>query len=100
MEILQKNLVVNKNSTYELFATGTTPITYGIDTDVVGSNCPSELVCSLDKANGIYAVGTETFNYSTIGNANYSSNYVLLPLFPICFYFFSLFICLFSSNHI
>lgn len=71
-----RNLVVNQNTTYVLFITGTTPITYGTTTDVVGSGCPSELTCSLDKANGIYPVGTETFNYSTPGNTNYSVKYI------------------------
>jgi len=71
-----KNLVVNQNTTYVLTITGTTPIGYGTITDVVVGGCPVELSCSLDKANAIYGVGTETFNYSTPGNTNYSSKYI------------------------
>ncbi len=71
-----KNLVINQNTTYTLLITGTNPIGYGIVTDVVGGSCPTELSCSLDKANAIYAVGTETFNYSTPGNINYSEKYI------------------------
>lgn len=66
--------VINKNSTYVLGISGTTPITYGTATNVAGSNCPSQLTCLLDKSNVVYGVGTITFNYSTAGNANYSSN--------------------------
>ncbi len=71
-----KNLVVNQNTTYTLSITGNTPIIYSTVTDVVGGNCPVELSCSLDKVNKVYAVGTETFNYSTSGNTNYSSKYI------------------------
>ena len=71
-----KNLVVNQNTTYTLSITGTIPIGYGTVTDVVGGSCPTELSCSLDKVNKVYAVGTETFNYSTPGNTNYSGKYI------------------------
>ena len=63
----------SKNSTTTLGIAGTTPITYGTITDVVGSNCPSELTCSLNFANAVYGAGTKTFNYSSSGNANYSA---------------------------
>jgi len=53
----------------------TTPIVYGTDTDFIGSGCPAELVCTLDISNGIYAAGSITGNYSTPGNANYTSAY-------------------------
>ena len=55
---------------------GTSPITYGDLTDVSGSGCPTELTCALDIANDIYGVGTSpvTFNYSTVGNENYSAD--------------------------
>jgi len=65
--------VINKNSTYLLSISGTTPISHGATTDVVGSNCPSQLNCSLSPANAVFAAGTQTFNYSTAGNANYSA---------------------------
>ena len=72
--INNKTLIVNKISSQDLLTiTGTTPITYGTATDVVGDSCPTQLTCSLDKTNGIYGAGTVTFNYSTAGNANYTS---------------------------
>jgi hypothetical protein len=67
-------LTVSKNSSYVLSISGTTPINYGIETDVAGSNCPSQLTCSLDKANGIYGAGIVIFNYSTAGNENYTGS--------------------------
>lgn len=66
-------VTINQNSSYVLGISGTTPIVYGTITDVVGSNCPSQLSCSLDKANDIYGVGVETFNYSNPGNTNYTA---------------------------
>jgi hypothetical protein len=72
--ISNTSVTITQNNTYVLGITGTTPITYGISTDVAGSDCPLQLTCSLDKTNGIYGVGTETFNYSTSGNENYSAN--------------------------
>jgi len=67
-------IIVNKKSDYVLGISGTTPITYGTITDVAGSNCPTELTCSLNLPNATYGAGTVTFNYSTAGNANYSAN--------------------------
>ena len=67
-------LTVSKNSSYVLSISGTTPINYGTETDVAGSNCPSQLTCSLDKANGIYCAGIVIFNYSTSGNENYTGS--------------------------
>ena len=69
-----KDLTINQNTTYVLSITGTTPIVYGTTTNVAGGDCPAELSCSLDKANAVYGVGIETFNYSTPGNTNYSAN--------------------------
>jgi len=66
--------VINKNSSYVPGISGTTPLTYETITNVSGSNCPPQLICSLNFANGIYGVGSKTFNYSTSGNANYSAN--------------------------
>jgi len=71
---------IDKNSTYNLSISGTTPITYGTVTDVVGLNCPSQLTCVLDKPNGIYAVGIETFDYSTGGNINYTSDGISIDI--------------------
>jgi len=68
------NLEITQNSSLVLGISGTTPITYGDTTDVAGSDCPDELTCSLDKTNQIYGAGTETFNYSTPGNTNYSAS--------------------------
>ena len=67
------NLNITQNNSLVLGITGTTPITYGTLTDVVGSGCPAELVCSLSPSNDIYGVGTITFNYSTDGNENYTA---------------------------
>jgi len=67
-------ITVNKKSDYALGISGTTPITYGTTTDVAGSNCPTELTCSLNPPNATYGAGTVTFNYSTPGNANYSAS--------------------------
>jgi hypothetical protein len=64
---------VAKNTT-SLGLTATTPITYGTSTNFAGSGCPSQISCSLDKANGVYGAGTVTFNYSTSGNANYTAS--------------------------
>ncbi|KKM80861.1 hypothetical protein LCGC14_1335560, partial [marine sediment metagenome] len=70
-----KNLVVNINSSLVLGISGTTPITYGTSTNVAGSDCPSQLSCSLDIPNKVYGVGVSpvTFNYSSSGNTNYSA---------------------------
>ncbi len=67
---------VNVNSSYILSISGTTPINYLTVTDIVGNNCPNQLTCSLNLPNRVYKVGTITFNYSTMGNENYSSNSV------------------------
>ena len=66
---------INKNNTLVLNISGTTPITYPAVTNVIGGGCPAELVCNLDKVNKTYGVSQSpvTFNYSTNGNANYSS---------------------------
>ena len=68
-----ESLVVNQNSSLVLGISGTTPITYGTVTDVAGSGCPDELSCSLNISNQIYSAGVTNFNYSTSGNANYTS---------------------------
>ena len=67
------NYVINKNSSLVLGLTATTPITYPIITDFVGSGCPAELSCYLNISNGVYGVGTISANYSTAGNTNYSA---------------------------
>ena len=73
------NFTINKNTTYSLGISGTTPITYGTSTDVSGSNCPSELSCSMNLPNLAYGVEVSPlrFNYSTAGNANYSENSII-----------------------
>jgi len=68
--------IVLINSSLVLGISGSTPIAYGTTTDVAGSNCPSQLTCSLDKSNAVYGAGNETFNYSTAGNSNYSATYI------------------------
>ena len=70
---ITKDIVINQNTTV-LGISGTTPIIYGTVTDVAGSGCPTQLSCSLDKGNAVYGVGTETFNYSTTGNNNYTAD--------------------------
>ena len=65
---------INRNSSYGLAINGTTPITYGTMTDITGLNCPPQLTCVFDKPNDIYPVGIETFDYSTLGNANYTAS--------------------------
>ena len=72
------NVNITQNISLVLGISGTTPITYGTTTNVAGSNCPSELSCSLDKSNIVYGVGESpvTFNYSTPGNNNYSAESV------------------------
>ena len=69
-------VTINQNSSYILGISGTTPIIYGTITDVVGSGCLPGMSCALDKINDIYGVGVSplTFNYSTIGNTNYTAN--------------------------
>jgi hypothetical protein len=62
-----------QNTSYNLSITGTTPITSGTTTDVVGSGCPNQLNCTLTPVNAIYGISTIQFNYTSIGNTNYSS---------------------------
>ena len=64
---------INKASP-SISLTATTPITYGTTTDFTGSNCPSQLSCNLNISNAIYGAGTISANYSTSGNANYTSD--------------------------
>jgi hypothetical protein len=66
-------LNVTKNNSLVLGITGTTPISYGFETDVAGNSCPNELSCSLSPDNGYLGGGTWTFNYSTDGNENYTA---------------------------
>lgn len=65
---------VAKNSSLNLGLTATTPIIYPNPTDFTGSGCPDQLTCSLNISNGVYGAGTVSGNYSTPGNANYTSN--------------------------
>ena len=69
-----KNLTVTQNNTYALGISGTTPLIYGVATNVAGSACPAQLICSMNLENSVYGVGTLTFNYSSVGNANYSAS--------------------------
>lgn len=68
------DITINQNNSYVLGLTATTPITYGATTDFVGSNCPSQLSCSLNVSNAVYPAGTISANYSTAGNTNYTEN--------------------------
>jgi len=67
------SFIINKANP-SLAISGTSLITYGIASDFSGSGCPAQLSCSMDKSNLIYSAGTLTFNYSTAGNENYTSN--------------------------
>lgn len=69
-------VTINQNTSYVLGISGTSPITYGTTTNVAGSGCPSQLSCSLNKANQVYGVSLSPvmFNYSTNGNTNYTPN--------------------------
>jgi hypothetical protein len=70
------DFTINKaNSNLTMSISATTPITYGTITNFTGTGCPSQLTCSIDKANAIYGVGTTVFNYSTAGNENYTANF-------------------------
>ncbi|MFX1312080.1 MAG: SdiA-regulated domain-containing protein, partial [Promethearchaeota archaeon] len=73
---------INQNSSYVLGISGTSPIDYGTISDVAGSDCPSQLSCSLDISNDIYGVELSplTFNYSTAGNTNYSTNSITIDI--------------------
>ncbi|MBS3075465.1 Ig-like domain repeat protein [Candidatus Pacearchaeota archaeon] len=71
---------ITQNNTLVLGLTGTTPTTYGTSTDFTGSNCPFELLCSLNISNGIYTAGSISANYSTSGNANYSASSVTFAI--------------------
>ena len=74
---ITKDIVIDKaNPSAGMNITGTTPIIYPATSDFAGTGCPSQLTCSLDKANATYGAGTTTFNYSTPGNANYSAGSV------------------------
>ncbi len=73
LSISNFTLTVNQNSSYIISLTATTPIIYPATTDFVGSGCPAQLTCSLNISNAIYGAGTISANYSTEGNANYSS---------------------------
>lgn len=64
----------------ELTITGTTPITYPTASNFVGENCPSQISCSMNLANGVFGAGNYTFNYSTPGNQNYTSNWTIKEL--------------------
>ena len=54
---------------------GSSPIVYGVATDVGGGGCPAQLTCTLTPSNGVLGAGTHLFNYSTSGNENYTSAY-------------------------
>ena len=65
---------ISQNISLVLGISGTTPISYPTITDVAGSGCPSQLTCSLSPSNAVFGVSTQTFNYSTSGNTNYSAS--------------------------
>src|SRR3989344_3714523 len=73
-------IIINKNSSTTLVISGTTPISYPVVSDFAGAGCPSQLSCSMDKSDSIYAAGTITFNYSTSGNENYTSTSITKDL--------------------
>lgn len=75
-----KDVVINQNTTYDLSLSGTTSIVYGTVSDFAGSNCPSELTCSLNISNQVYSAGTLSANYSTAGNSNYSAKSSVLTI--------------------
>jgi hypothetical protein len=64
---------INKNSSYGLALSVTSPITYGATTDFTGSGCPPQLSCSLNLTNSVFPAGTISANYSTAGNSNYTA---------------------------
>lgn len=66
-------VTITQNNSLVLGLTATTPITYGTITDFTGSGCPAQLSCSLNISNAVYSAGTISANYSTSGNANYTS---------------------------
>ena len=68
------------NNSLILGISGTTPITYGVTSDIAGNGCPTQLTCSLDNSNIVYGVGTHFFNYSTTGNLNYSASSINFSL--------------------
>ena len=68
-----KDLTVDQNTSLVLGLTATTPIEYPATTDFTGSDCPSQLSCSLNISNDTYQAGDISANYSTAGNNNYSA---------------------------
>ena len=74
------DIIINKNSSTTLVISGTTPISYPVVSDFAGAGCPSQLSCSMDKSDSIYAAGTITFNYSTSGNENYTATSITKDL--------------------
>jgi len=62
-------------ATPELGIIGDTPIMYPEESNFTGINCPEDLSCSMNLANGTYGVGNYTFNYSTSGDHNYTGNW-------------------------
>lgn len=71
-----RSYTIAVNNSFTLTITGTSPIEYPAETDVSGTDCPSQLTCTVDKLNITYGVGESpvTFNYSTNGNNNYTAN--------------------------
>lgn len=79
-----RNYIIEKgNSSLGMNITGTISVTYGTASDFNGvetNNGDNGCVYSMDRENQIYGAGTWTFNYSTLGCANYSSGSVIKQL--------------------
>ncbi|MFP4403887.1 MAG: hypothetical protein ACLFPJ_06045, partial [Candidatus Woesearchaeota archaeon] len=75
----EKEFIINKANPV-LAIDGDSPIIYGVESNFVGTGCPEQLDCEMNTSNGIYPVGTHTFNYSTAGNENYTSAYFIKDL--------------------
>jgi hypothetical protein len=67
------SITINKNQT-NLGLTATSPITYGTTTNFAGSDCNSEISCSLNLTNAVFSAGVISANYSTDGNENYTGS--------------------------
>lgn len=75
-----ETFVINQYQT-ALGITGTpAPIIYNATNDFVGTGCPDE-TCSFNMSVAqVYGQGSWTFNYSFLGNANYSFNWTVRDL--------------------
>jgi hypothetical protein len=81
--IIEQYNISKANSIDGMSLSGNESLIYGTISDFVGSEINFEdsgCVYSLNRPNGIYGVGTWTFNYSTSGCYNYSSGSVVKSL--------------------